>query len=533
MNVVCIRHTDLPGTTSLFGDLVYRYDRVEQFYAYAPRLDEAKRAAAAIEYPAERRAALVEALAKQNSGAGPKTEEHLDLLADNETVVVATGQQTGLLGGPIFSLYKALTAAKYAAELRRRGTPAVAVFWLATEDHDLDEVDHAWVFDASLHSRRISSEIDSVPGRAVGGAILASDPAAPLADLFVGLPYADEACERLSRAYRAGESLGTAFRDLIRDLTRSYGLITLDPMDPAIRRLAAPLLAQVAQSGPDLIEALLDRGAQVDAAGYHQQVKVDRETSLLFRFKQQRRIALKRQGEHLSGGGDTWQQDALAARILENPDEFSPNALLRPVTQDYLMPTAVFIGGPAELAYLAQSGALYDRLLGRRPVMMPRAAFTLLDRRAMKLLERYRLNVQDCLTPFADFKQRLADSLTPPELQTRIDAEKKVVDHAMGRLSGALASFDPTLGEAFERSRRKITYQLEKMEGKAARESLRRSERGERDALELAELIFPHRSLQERLYSVAPFLARYGDNLVPAIYDAVNPDCPDHQVLAL
>ncbi len=203
------------------------------------------------------------------------------------------------------------------------------------------------------------------------------------------------------------------------------------------------------------------------------------------------------------------------------------------MTQDYLMPTAVFIGGPAELGYLAQSAVLYDRLLGRRPVMMPRAGFTLLDDRAMKLLVRYRLSIPDCFAPFDEFKQRVAEAMTPAELRGRFEAEEKAVGAALERLHESLSRFDPTLGEAFERSRRKIAYQLAKIEGKAARESMRRTERGARDAAELAELIFPHRTLQERRYSVLPFLARYGERLIPDIYDAIKSECLDHQVLAL
>lgn len=533
MNVVCLRHTDLPGTTSLFSDLVYRYDRVSRFYAHPPKLDAARDAAAALDYADERRAALVEALRAQNADAGKETAENLELLSRPGTVVVATGQQVGLFGGPIFSLYKALTALKYAAKLRERGLQAVAVFWCATEDHDLDEVDHAWVFDRGKSPHRITAEADARPGRPVGDIAPTNNPAEALADLFLELPHGDEARERLTRHYRSGASLGAAFRDLFRDLFAPYGLITLDPMDPAIRRLAGPLLSAAVEAGPELVDDLLARGAALEEAGYHQQVKVDRETSLLFYFHEGKRTPIKRKNSGFSAAGQNWSSAELAARIADHPEEFSPNALLRPVAQDYLLPTAAFIGGPAELAYLAQSGALYERLLGRRPVMMPRASFTLLDSRAMKLLERYGLGVLDCLVPFESFKQRIAEATTPRGLQTRFAAEKKTIDGALEKLHGSLDAFDPTLAEAFEKSRRKIDYQLSKIEGKAARESLRRTERGEQDAAELAGSIFPHRTLQERFYSAAPFLAEHGDQLIADLYEAVKPECPDHQVLAL
>jgi uncharacterized protein YllA (UPF0747 family) len=197
------------------------------------------------------------------------------------------------------------------------------------------------------------------------------------------------------------------------------------------------------------------------------------------------------------------------------------------------LPTAVFVGGSAELAYLAQSSVLYNLLLGRMPVVLPRAGFTLLDGRAAKLLERYELDVPACLVPLNEIEQHIARRVTPPELQQRFDSEGVVIGAALERINETLTAFDSTLGEAFARSSRKIHYQLSKIQAKAARESLLRNERSRGDADRLANLIYPRKTPQERFYCALPFLAEHGDHLLHRVYETIDSECFDHQVITI
>ena len=185
------------------------------------------------------------------------------------------------------------------------------------------------------------------------------------------------------------------------------------------------------------------------------------------------------------------------------------------------------------MAYHAQTAVLYDLLLKRMPVVMPRAGFTLLDNRAAKLLERYKLDVPGCLVPLGELQAHIARSVTPPELQQCFDSEGAIIGAALDRINQTLKSFDPTLGEAFERSSRKINYQLAKVQAKAAREMLLRNERSRGDADRLANLIYPRKTLQERFYCTLPFLAQYGDELLDGVYEAIDSACLDHQALAI
>jgi uncharacterized protein YllA (UPF0747 family) len=242
---------------------------------------------------------------------------------------------------------------------------------------------------------------------------------------------------------------------------------------------------------------------------------------------------LRLDGGVYKAGRKSYSHEQLQALLESEPEGFSPAALLRPVVQDYLLPTAALLGGPAELAYWAQSAVLYQRLLGRMPAALPRASFTLLDSRAGKLLTKYRLSIPDSMTYDTELRRRMAEHLTPPELQAQFERQGDAVDRALTELRGSLASFDPTLAQALERSARKIRYQFEKIRGKTGREILRRDERSAGDAERLAAWIYPHRGPQERRYSILSFQARFGPRLYDEIYDAIRPECTDHQALAL
>ena len=238
-------------------------------------------------------------------------------------------------------------------------------------------------------------------------------------------------------------------------------------------------------------------------------------------------------GEGYKAGRRSYTHEELQGLLESDPEGFSPNALLRPVVQDYLLPTAGLLGGPAELAYWAQSAVLYRRMLRRMPAALHRASFTLLDSRAAKLLKKYDLTLPECLTYEAELRKRRGAHLTPPELTAQFERQSSVVDRALGELRQSLEEFDPTLAQALERSSRKIRYQFDKVRDKTGREILRRDERSAGDADRLAAWLYPHRSQQERRYSILSFQARYGARLYDEIYDAIRPECADHQALVL
>ena len=525
MESACLRHTDIPHTSRLFADFQYRFDHVKEYYRYYPGDPQSyAQAAAAIDYPDERRAGLVAALRKRN-GDNPL----LDRLALPGTVAVVTGQQVGLFSGPAYTIYKALTAMQLADNLSARGIPAVPVFWLATEDHDFAEIDHTFVFDAAHRHIRLSAEGGSTNQAPVGTVPLTDPPLAQLREALAGMPFAEEVMGIVEGAYQAGETFGCAFQHLLQQIFGHHKLLFLDPLDHAIRELAAPVLRKALADAPALSEKLLARNKELEAAGYHAQVHVEKQTSLVFLLDGNRRLTLKRS----NGDYVTRERRFSTAELSDLADHLSPNALLRPVVQDFILPTVAYVGGPAELAYIAQSRVIYDDLLGRMPVVLARASFTLLDARTHKLMQRYGLTLPAFLHGEDALRKTIASKLIPASLTAGFEQVRGAIDAQMQHLHADVAAFDPTLAAALDKSRAKMQYQLSKMERKTAREKLRRDNRASEETSYMANLIFPEKHLQERYYSILPFLAKHGPQLVDTLAEFVNLDCPDHKVLVV
>lgn len=529
MECSCVRHTDIPGTSKLFSDLIYHYDRVENFFPHRPGDTQSLMRSAQFQYPDSRRAALVKALTPLNSG-----NPSLELLARPGTVAIVTGQQVGLFSGPAYSIYKALSAIKAARDLTEHGVPAVPVFWVATEDHDFAEVDHAWVFGADYQPVRIRlSGVEHGASRPVGGVRLDHPPVPELRRALEGLPFADDAVAIVERAYTSGAAHGTtmggAFAQMLRELFAPMGLLLIDPLIPAVREIGAPLLSEAVERMPELVEALLARSAELVERGYHAQVLVDKSTSLTFLLEGGERLALRRSNGFYTALHHKWT----AAEVARRGVDLSPNALLRPVMQDYILPTAAYFGGPAELAYLAQSQVLYEKLLGRQPAALPRASFTLLDERSQKRLVRYQLAPPDLFSGEQALHDRIAAKLVPDRLRARLETTKSAFGTALDALKCDLDAFDVTLAAAVATNRRKIQYQADKITRKTATQIMARDEQATRDARALNGFVFPEKHLQERLYSIVPFLAKFGPGLMDELYSAVRLECPDHQFVVV
>ncbi len=525
MQPSCIHQTEIPGTSRLFLDYLYHFDRVAQFYQWPfSDLGALADSAQAVQYPEERRAKLIAALRKQNGDSAA-----LARLAEAGTVAVVTGQQVGFLSGPEFTVFKALTAVKLAQHLNESGVPAAPVFWAASEDHDLAEVDHAWLFDQEGQPAKVSLAKAVSNGGPVGQVEFNDVPLAELRAALGELPFAEDIIEKLGKWYRPGATFGSAFVGFLQDLLRDFGILFVDPLQPEIREIVSPMLRDTVAQAPDLTAALRKRNEELVAAGYHAQVVVDEDASLLFLLAGNKRTAVRWKDGRFATKDGSYSPAELAA----SAEKLSPNALLRPVIQDYLLPTVAYVAGPSETAYMAQGQVLYEKLLGRMPVIFPRNSFTLLDDRCAKLMNRFELRLPDLLHHAEHVKSRIAAKLVPAHVLESIAALRSGVRPQLEKVQSELRRFDPTLEKAAEKSCAKITYQLQKLESKAARETLRREQRAAQDAEYLINMVYPHRHLQERFYSIVPFLAKYGWDLPQRLFESVQLTCPHHMVRSI
>jgi len=389
--------------------------------------------------------------------------------------------------------------------------PAVPVFWMATEDHDLEEVRHTAFFE---NGKLVRFELpDGNPeGRPVGRIALGEQVEA----------LAQEAAELLARqgsellgqmlveSYRAEETYASAFAKLFARLFAEQGLILLDPLDPGLHKVAAPLSQHALDQRDALNERLLERGKELEKAGFAPQVKVTSKSTLMFYLGDGHRQVVTAANDKFLAAKRSWSRAELVHLTHTEPQNFSPNALFRSVVQDYLLPTAAYIAGPAEIAYFAQSEVVYRHLLGRMPVMLPRAGFTLVDVKAEKILRRYALSVEDVWAGPQEVRRRMERASVPKTLLRGFDRSRKQSEKMLKELQAALKKLDPTLVGAAETARRKIEFQLEKLRRKAgkAQDAKNGLIAGHEQFLE--SLIYPHKQLQSRELNFLPFLAKLG-----------------------
>ena len=538
MKAQCLPFAQVPHTPRLFLDYLSYAPAVQQFYPRSPLFPEwIKEEAGRVQYDEARRQKVSEILESQNRKweGGSKTFANIERLKRGALTAV-TGQQVGLFGGPLFSIFKALSAVKLANEATAAGVDCVPIFWLATADHDLAEVNHVALASENGVPERMAIAGQSIEDAPVGTIQLGLeiDPVIAHATALLG---DTEAATWLRESYRPGETMGSAFARLLARLFSDWGVILLDQSDPGFHDLAKPILRQAVERSAELNDALLARGKALDAAGYHQQVKVTSATTLLFEIKNGARTVVRRAGEGANGeftvGGDRSSIQELIGRLEANAANFSPNVLLRPIMQDYLLPTLVYTGGPAEVAYFAQAAVVYEKLLGRVTPVLPRFSATLVEPKAQRLMERYRLTLSDLFHGPEKLRETLAARTLPSDLQTRFAEAKEGLERSMVAIRETLARLDSTLVDSAANAEEKMKYQLSQLEARAARAEAQRNEVVTRHADTLSSALYPNKSLQEREIAGVSFVARYGPELLQNLYGTIHTDCHDHQIIEI
>lgn len=503
---------ELPHSTPLIRDFTENFSRLERFYAHKPEMPSVEAYARKLDFPAERRREIAAILREQNValGAGPETEGSLRRL-ENGAVAIVSGQQVGLFGGPAYAFYKALTAIESARELSLSGIEAVPIFWMATEDHDVDEVRHAtWFHDGKLTNLSLPAPAEE--GRPVGKVLLGGEIDALLGGIkgsFTG-PGGEELFELLRSCCSPQDTYSSSFGKLFARLFSPLGLILLDPLDPKLHALAAPILHSALEQRDELNEALLQRDKELEKAGYAPQVKVTSKSTLLFALREGKREVISAANGKFSFGRDAIAREDLIRKVAVHPEAFSPNALLRPVMQDFLLPTAAYYGGPAEIAYFAQSGVIYRKLLGRMPVLMPRADYTLIDPKAVRILEKYKLKVEDAWLGSQALRKKMYSTNIPKKLTRSFDGGLRQIEKSVEILHKAIREVDPTIQGTIARADKRIHYQVEKLRSKTGQALDRHEKVIEQHADFLENLLYPHKGLQSRDLSFLPFLLRLG-----------------------
>jgi bacillithiol synthase len=479
---------------------------------------------------------IVEVVAGQNPS--PEAAGAIEALKAGAGTVL-TGQQVGLLGGPLYTPFKAATAIARARQGTACSSPHVAIFWLATEDHDFAEINHV-VFPSRKELKKLVYA--KSPGNPVRvGSVLLDETIEPVLEQAWELLGSSDAMEALAAAYKPGRTFGEAFGEFYRRAFAAQGLLVLDASGSEVHRLGAPVLRAALERADEFHAALQERNGALERAGYHVQVAVTPQSSLLFLIDERTgaRMALKRTAAHAGEPQGLWQAGRekyttadLVGILAAEPERISPGALLRPVFQDFLLGTSLIVGGPAEIAYFAQSAMLYERILGRTTAAEPRLSATLIEPAIGELLRKHELGLERIFNESADgLAQLLAARAMPVEGKRKLAAAGTALDAELSPLIEYMKAMDAGLGVSAETSARKMRYQMNRLRRLAANFEMQREGSLRRHAEAIERALNPGGVLQERVHGAAYYFARFGFELAEMLTELAMDPCPGHKAV--
>lgn len=487
---------------------------------------------------------LCDVLHKTNEavGASDKTVQNLNLLREDDCVAVVSGQQAGLFTGPLYTIYKALSAVKLAECLRGRGYKAVPVFWVATEDHDFEEVSKTEIIGRGGEIIKIKNEPHTdYDNLSVGYVKFDDSIGKTINKFFEMLPHTEftnEIKKIISESSSSGTNYGDAFARLLSKITAKYGLIMINPLDERLKKLVAPVYVEAIKKSDQIVSALIRRGEQLKNDGYHAQVLIAPDYFPLFwQTENNTRHAIKKDAASgnykINGVEKEYNLGELTEIAGREPQRFSPSVVLRACVQDYLLPTVCYFGGAAEVAYFAQSAEVYRILERPTTTILHRQSFTITESKHAGTLEKYGLELKDLFAGSEAVSAKIVEKyLNPATADFFVRAEANI-NEELNRLSESLMDFDPTLAENLENRRRKIVYHVESLRRKFHAAQMEREEIAARRLKNAFNALLPNKQLQERSVNVVTFVNLYGLYFIDWIYEAIKLDEKEHRIIYL
>jgi bacillithiol biosynthesis cysteine-adding enzyme BshC len=530
----------LHAFSPLFQHYTQHFDTLAGFYAGDFQQVEARRAAAerAATWPRDREM-LVAVLLEQNArwGMDAATRANIEALRHPEAVAVVTGQQVGLFTGPPYTPYKTITTLQLARQMAAEtGRPVVPVFWLEGEDHDFDEVASVTVLQGNDPVRLTYAGVTRPEHGNVGPVgrlVLTEAIHSVLEALEVALPptaFKPDLLAQVQAAYAPGTTLLDAFARLMRAFFPDQGLVFIDPDDPRLKRLVAPLFRKALET-PDTAAARLAEASARLTPAFH--VQVQPHPTYLFLFEPEGRFHVETGDAafHLKGLDRAYTREDLLALVDTAPARFSPNVVLRPLVQDMLLPTAAYVAGPAEVAYFGQYRELYEWAGVPMPLIYPRASVTLVEPKVQKVLERYHLSLGE-LTEETDklFRRLVLESL---DLEAPFGQALGQVHTALDALLPVVERVDRSLHTALEATRTSLLKELDRLRERVVKAQKRQQEDLRDQLVRTQTYLMPEGRLQERTLSLLYFLNKYGPELMIRLQDRLSLDTAMHQVLSL
>ena len=533
----------LPGTPRLFVDYTNDFaDAKNYFMGHFSDLMTYETHLQQLDQRSYQREALYQIMVRQNKRfhGGDTTFAHLESFRQPNTYAVVTGQQLGLFGGPLYSFYKALTAVQLATWLRQQ-FPAyhfIPIFWMESEDHDFLEVNNTGVISSTNDFARVhyaQPEEDAPKNLSPIHRLRFDERITETRDALRALlpqtDFSDDLFRTLGSTYAEGKGFAEAFAQLFNNLYPESGLVFLDPSEAECKQLAAPVILQELETFPTTGEEVIKRSAELEEL-YHAQIK-PRAVNLFLVHKGNRySIEPSEYGFFLKGSRQRFTKDELLEIADSEPERFSPNVLLRPIMQDFLLPTAAYVAGPSEVSYFAQLQPAYDHFQLPMPVIFPRSSVTVIERKVDKVFRKFRLPYAGMFLDNED-AYRLVRSQDGAQTDVPIEHFQQRVEALLGEFEFAAGEEDENLRGPAGNTAAQIRRALSTFEDKLYQHRRQKDDILLRQIDKMHVYLAPEGKPQERQLNITTLLNRYGRDVLPLIEEACAPFPAEHRLLFL
>ena len=532
---------DLNNGNPLFNDYLAKTEKVREFF---PRHYSEEGFEALIEQIEKRRfnrEALATELAADNRrwGAPEPVMQNIQKLKETRSFAVVTGQQAGLFSGPMYTIYKTLTAIKFAEKLAAQYPDShfVPLFWMEVDDHDFEEIRRIHYFDKQNQLRDFEIEENEEENRKPVWLRKISEKLhreqALFCDQFPQTEFRDEVVDLFFSCYQPGRGLADAFACLLQRLFGHFGLVVFNPSNPGFKKLAASVYEKALRQQLEIHERFRKNNETLARAGYPRQIKLLPEQTLLFMLdpeSRRRRLDSAGDGYALRNGADNlhFSRDEIYRRVKKSPENFSPNVALRPIVQDTLIPTMAYVGGPSEITYFAQIKPLYDVFDIPMPVMVPRHRLTLAEARDLRVSAKLGLDLVQILRNPQKVREEFVREKLNSAAHSPLEALRESVEAGLKEIQPLFTETDPTLLKPLDKTAHTVKRALQQLSDRYLR-AVENKNATQMNQIESVLLhFFPGNAPQERVINVCYYLVKYGPKFIEELYQILPADSTRH-----
>lgn len=540
-----INFSNIPANQNLFLDFIEEFDNVAKFYSknFRDKDNYINHFNRLIQQDRSHRNKLAQIIKNQYSTkkVSKETEANIEQLDSPKTIAVITGQQLGLFGGPLYTIYKTITAIKFCKKLKEDYPEFnfVPIFWLEGDDHDYDEVRTI----SLLNNENILTDIsynDSLEEETNRGSIGKLKFNENINLVFEELQktlreteFKASLIDFLKTIYSPGKTFLESFSELLFNLFDQHGLIIFNPIDDEVKKLLTPIFRKAITDFQYHSTALVERSAELEEV-YHAQVKV--KAINLFYLDEKERLLIEptETGElRLKGKRKKFSFEEILNQIENTPEKFSPNVLLRPICQDFLFSTGFYIAGPGEISYFAQVNPLYEFFSIEEPFIYPRASATIVEQGVNQVLTKYNLSILEIFVDEKELIDKIVRASSELNIEQLFSSANENINNVFKDVSEKIILIDKTLGDLSEKSLQRIQQTLDYLKQKATEAEKRKYETSIRQLSKVQNILYPKNNLQEREINFIYFVNKYGMDFLKWLYDNLTIDKFHHQILEM